>query len=68
MGFNKGHKMEEERLPKLIGYCVMDSKGRITIPHKERKSVTGYLVYKRKDMMLLVDPRLVGRKEGGTTK
>ena len=59
---SKGHKdMEEERQPKLTGYCVLDSKGRITIPYKERKGVTGYLVYKHKDMMILVDPRFVGK-------
>lgn len=57
---HKGNRyMEEERRPKLIGYCVMDGKGRITIPYKKRKGVKGYLVTEYENTLILIDPRII---------
>ena len=51
--------MPEERKPKIIGYSTMDSKGRITIPHKQRKGVKGYLVSKYDKFLILIDPKVI---------
>lgn len=51
--------MTIEKKPKLIGYSVMDNKGRITIPYKQRKGVKGYLVSKYENILILIDPRVI---------
>lgn len=46
-----------ETAPEFITYCVLDQKGRITIPQKLREGKKGFLLAQTEHGHILIDPK-----------